>query len=164
VINLKKWRLDNIEDQFIQFLIDYNGEVVHNDQGIINGVLQGKILIVNPRYNLLSTFYEMSYYNVKKWYGLDNYYSSEIISYSKDNPVFIHFVNFLNGRQWVNDKHPLYKKYNEYAMSSPFKDSVYIGDNRPFKLKFASFLSQVIPLNILILFYKIYRKFFIKYF
>ena len=164
-INLKKWRLDNVEEKFIDFITYYNGKVIHNDQGIINGTLHGKILIINPCYNLLSTFYEIPYDDVKKWYGLDDYYNKRIVENCVKYPIFVHFTNFIKGRPWFNNKkHPLYKEYKEYVLKSPFKDRVYITDDRSFKLKFFSFISNIFPLNIVSCFYKIYTKFFIKYF
>ena len=54
-------------------------EVYNNDQGIINGTLYEKILIVHPKLNLMSPFLEKDYDDVISWNGLKNYYDKEII-------------------------------------------------------------------------------------
>ncbi len=167
LIDLKKWRENNVESLFINFLKKYNGKVLHNDQGIINGVLSNNILIVDPRYNILSTFYEMQYEDIKRWYGIENYYTQDIINKAVKKPVFIHLVDFINGRPWFyeNKEHPLYECYKQYVLDSPFKNDVYIKDNRSFNLKLLSIMMKKMPRFLMFYLYKFYRfyNFYFKF-
>ena len=52
LINLKKWRDDNVEDKFVNFLIKNQNRFYQHDQGVINLVFKNKIKIVEPKYNL----------------------------------------------------------------------------------------------------------------
>ena len=165
LINLEKWREENVETKFINFLEDYNMEVYNNDQGIINGTLYEKILIVHPKFNLMSPFLEKDYDDVIRWNGLENYYNKEIIREALDNPVFLHFVHFINGRPWFkNSKHPSRELYLEYASQTPYKNDVLVEDYRKFKYKIFFSLTEFLPYRLVCWIYRPYRSFFIKYF
>ena len=60
LINLKKWREDNLEKKFIDFINKYNGDVPCADQGTINGVCKNKILIIHPKYNTMTPMFSFS--------------------------------------------------------------------------------------------------------
>lgn len=57
LINLKKWREDNISEKFLQFIEKHHGKVVHHDQGVINGVLKSKIYKLPLKYNVMTIHY-----------------------------------------------------------------------------------------------------------
>lgn len=165
LINLKKWRDEKIEEKFLDLIIENDGEVHHNDQGIINVISKGKILKVHPKYNVVSPFFEVSYWDVLKWNGIDDYYSEETLDEAVKNPVFIHLVQFVNGRPWFTNaqKHPLRKIFDEYVKKTPFEDEeVYIEDNRHLKGKFFSFAYKYLPYSLVCDMFKIYRYFLIK--
>lgn len=165
LINLKKWREEDVESRFIEFLEENDMEVYNNDQGIINATLSEKILIVNPRFNLMSPFLEKDYEDVIKWNGLKNYYNKRIIENALKNPVFLHFVHFINGRPWFKDtKHPCKDFYLKYAYETPYKNDVVVDDYRGFKYKFFFSLMDFLPYWVVCWIYRPYRDFFIKYF
>lgn len=165
LINLKKWREDNIEDAFIDFLKDYDMEVYNNDQGILNGTLSDEILLVDPKFNLMSPFLEKSYKDVIKWNGLKNYYTENIINDALKSPVFLHFVHFINGRPWFNNtNHPCKNLYKKYANETPFFDEVYVDDYRGFRYKFFFNLMKIFSYSFVCWLYKPYRKYLIKFF
>lgn len=164
LINLEKWREDDIEACFIDFLEKNDFEVYNNDQGILNGVLNENILIVNPKFNFMSPFLEKGYEDIINWNGLKNHYSKSIIDNARKNAVFLHFVPFINGRPWFKDtNHPCKKLYLKYANQTPFKDSVLVDDQRKFRYRFVFSIVKYIPFNVFCWGYKIYRCFLIKY-
>ena len=61
--NLDKWRENNVEDEFIEELIRLNNKGIPfgMDQGVINSVLNGKIFILNPEYNLEGSLHNTNY-------------------------------------------------------------------------------------------------------
>lgn len=124
-INLKKWREDNVEEKFIEFIMNNQNRFYQHDQGILNNVLGNKIKIISPRYNLQGYFQYMSYKVSKKFSCIDNeYYSKEIMDDARKNPIFLHFcaANFF--RPWQNEKHPYAKLYREYAKLANFESVI----------------------------------------
>ena len=65
VINLKKWRHIDFKTKVIQYMKDHNNNVVHHDQGIINGICNGKILYLEPKFNLMPEMITMSSKQIK---------------------------------------------------------------------------------------------------
>lgn len=159
LINLKKWRHDNLEKKFLDFIIENDGEVFHNDQGILNVVCKGNILKLHPKFNILSPFFEVGYKNVLKWYNMTDYYTEELVSQALENPVFIHLTTFVNGRPWFSNaqNHPLRGKFDYYANKIPFsKESIYVEDNRSFYGKFFSLSYRYLPYSLICLMFHAY--------
>lgn len=159
LINLKLWRENDLENKFIEYILSKDGEVFHNDQGVINVVCENRILKLKPNYNILSPFFEVDYDNVLKWYGLDTYYSKEMVEDALKNPVFIHLTQFVYGRPWFNNaqNHPLREVFDSYVEKTPFKNEVYIDDNRHLKGKFFSFAYNYLPYSLVCGMFSIYR-------
>ena len=164
LINLKKWRENNLEKKFLDFIIENNGEVFHNDQGVINVICKNNILKLHPKYNILAPFFDVSYEDVLKFYDIDNYYSKEIVEDAVTNPVFIHLTQFVNGRPWFTNatKHPLRKLFDSYVNETPFKEDVYVKDNRRLRGKFLSFTYKYLPYSWICLMFRIYRPILIR--
>lgn len=129
-VNLKKWREDNVEDKFIEFIMNNQNRYYQNDQGIINNTFKDNIKIISPKYNLQGYFQFMSYKVSKKFSGIDNdYYSKEIIDEARKNPVFLHFFATGFFRPWQNEKHPYAKLYKKYAKLADFESVINSSSN-----------------------------------
>lgn len=115
LINLKKWRNDNIEQIFIDFINKYNGSVPHHDQGVINGVCKGKILVLNPKYNMMPEMIYFGKEKIMKLYNIKNYYEEKEIFYAIENPVIIHYISKFYNRPWNETcTHPHKRLYKDY--------------------------------------------------
>lgn len=134
LINLKKWRDDNVEDKFVNFLIKNQNRFYQHDQGVINLVFKNKIKIVEPKYNLQVYFQLLDYDLAKKFACIETeYYTKEIVFNSQKNPIFLHFCGENYFRPWYNCNHPYFSDFKKY---SQLVDSEYIIDdsaNLPFK-------------------------------
>ncbi|MEA4957709.1 General stress protein A [bioreactor metagenome] len=146
LINLDKWRFDNVEKKFIDFIEKYNDfNFLHADQSVLNAVFtdKSKILILNPEFNVTLSLYELEYKNISKYVVFD-YYSKNVVEKAKKNPILHHATTtFYWGRPWVlgNIKIPYYDLYKKYAEKSPFKDRIYIkGKKLSLNEKFSEFL------------------------
>ena len=121
LINLTKWREDDIENKFLKFIEKHNGKVNHHDQGVLNGVCKDYIKILHPKFNMMP---EMIYMTVKQsnfLYNVHNYYSQKEVDEAKKNPVIIHYVEKFYSRPWKIDcEHPMKNKYLEYLYKSEF--------------------------------------------
>lgn len=159
LINLKKWRKDNLEKKFINCIIEHDGKVYHNDQGIINLVCKDNILKLPPEYNILSPFFEVGYDKLLKFYGVSSYYTKEITENAIENPIFIHLTQFVNGRPWFTNakKHPLRELFDYYVNLTPFKDEIYTKDKRGFYGKFLSLSYKIFPYSFVCWLFNIYR-------
>lgn len=164
LINLKKWREDNLEKEFIDCIIKFNGEVYHNDQGVINIVCRDKILKLPPEYNIHAPFFGEGFDKILKFYGVSQYYTKEITENAIKNPIFIHFVQFVYGRPWFRnaENHPLRETFDFYASQTPFKNEVYTEDNRGFLIKFLSLAYKIFPFSLLCWMFDVYRKIAVK--
>lgn len=150
LINLKKWREDDIEDKFIEFIKKHNGSVTHHDQGVINGVLHLKSKVLEPKFNLMTVYYTMKREHIIFYYGIDNeFYSEQEINESLKKPVYIHYTPGFTSRPWVKGcKHPKKNIYIEYLKISPWNDVKLEKNNQNIKVKFVNFLYNNIPFNI----------------
>jgi lipopolysaccharide biosynthesis glycosyltransferase len=86
VINLKKWRSDEITAKAIEYLIQNKEYIRFHDQDVLNGLLAGQWGQLDPRWNLTP--------------GIYDYYSEEESLFPKDiydnlirHPYIIHFAS-----------------------------------------------------------------------
>ena len=116
LINLKKWREDNVEMKFIEFMAENQHRFYQHDQGIINNIFKNKIKIVNPRYNLQIHFQSFDYDLSRKFNCMETeYYSREIVEEAQKNPIFLHFCGSEYFRPWYNPDHPYSAEFRKYA-------------------------------------------------
>lgn len=141
LINLAGWRKNRLEEQFMNFIRKFDGNVPHNDQGTINGVCVKKKYLVAPRYNATSNIYSFSSKTIKRIYFMDYYYSQEELEEARKNPAIIHFTTGLVGRPWEeNCSHPMKEEYLKISRISPWKDDPVLPDSRKYMVKaFAAF-------------------------
>lgn len=157
LMNLKKWREDNIEEQFIKFLKNHLDKFIFHDQGVVNGVCKDKILCLDPKYNLQGQFHGIDYNKAIKWAGFPNHYDEKTIINAQKNPIFIHFTGKIN-RPWSNKKQHFYKLYYKYVNETPFKNEIsynsipfrYIAVYSLYKSKFVSLILRFVPMNLTI--------------
>ncbi|MDV3429596.1 MAG: glycosyltransferase family 8 protein [Bacillota bacterium] len=147
--NLKRCREINIVEQFKRFIISKNGDVAAMDQGTINGTLKGNLLVLAPRWNVLTPFYQLSSYNLKRLYHLNYYYNQSELDSSVSSPVFIHFVPNYTSRPWCRGcRHPLKNEYLKYRNMTEFGMEKLEKDNRKLKIKLIGWLFYLLPYSI----------------
>lgn len=127
LINLKKWRQDNISQKLFDVVEQYNDKLVYHDQTAINLVCKGKIKVLDLYYNLqVFICYKISIL-------LNHPLRKQLLQVIKE-PKIIHYTN--NRKPW-NTYCPLRKYYLEYEKLTPF--SV----NYDFKYKLKIFIQFV---------------------
>ncbi|AXY10758.1 MULTISPECIES: glycosyltransferase family 8 protein [Bacillus] len=149
LINLKKWREENIEQKFMEFIKKKDGNVFHHDQGTINGVLKDKILYIHPKFNAMTPFFTMSRKEIMSYYELENYYNEIEIDEAVKNPVFIHYTPAFVNRPWIEGcKHPLTPLYKSYLDMTPWKSTDLWKDRRGKAEKTIALLYTRLPFRI----------------
>lgn len=115
LLDLKKWREQNLQEQALKVIDEFHGSVPHQDQGVLNKICYGKTLWLHPKYNFLCPMFEFTPEQLKMMN--QGYYSIREIEEAKENPVFIHFTEGFCNRPWREQcTHPyayLYRKYQE---------------------------------------------------
>ena len=143
LISLKNWRIDNLIEKCVSFLIKNNGFVLHNDQGVINAMCLGHIYVLHPKYNVTTNYYTHSYKLLKTTLP---FYPQKEIEEAKEKPVIIHYTTGVLNRPWIkNSKHPLVSEFIKIRKQTYWKDHPLYEDNRSFALKVLSFFFNNFP-------------------
>ena len=154
LINLSKWRKDKLDEKFLEFVTIYNGKVPHHDQGIINGVCKGKILIIEPKYNSMSQFFQFNANQIKKLYGIKKYYTNKEVEEAKNNPVIIHYISKFYNRPWFDDCiHPKKELYFDALNNVNYNIKIY-KSNFSRKVKIRRYIYKHFPFCIYYIFEK----------
>lgn len=156
LINLKKWRQDNVEEKFIHFMIENQNRFYQHDQDILNHVFKNQFLILDPKYNFCPYFKVLGYDLARKYLGRKGeYYSKDIINNAKTNPVFVHFMGNAWDEIWSNKNNPYRNLYEKYSELAGFKEELIKEDavsSLPIRLiynsnhnPFFKFILKIIP-------------------
>lgn len=128
LINLKKWRKDNLKQKFIDSMTEYVGKVPHHDQGILNIVCRDYILYLNPKYNLMPEMICMNSSQLKEIYKMTNFYENEELEMARIKPCIIHYITKWYNRPWYKScTHPLKEKFIEYLNKTEFNKELLDG-------------------------------------
>lgn len=153
LVSLNHWRKNNLENRFIEFLLNKNGDVKYDDQGILNAVCHGHKKIIHPKYNVYSTIYSHSYKLIKK--HNNPIYSKQEYKDAKTYPTIIHFTSGVVNRPWVEHcVHPLKSKYITLKKSMPFSDLPLLKDSRNYRERINSWMLR----NTCIFIYNFYQN------
>lgn len=120
LINLKKWREENMQEVFMNFIMKFKGNVPHLDQGVINGTIN-KRLILPLRYNVQSTIYSFyRYKDMLKFFSMNSFYGEAEVAEARCNPAIIHYTSFFLQRPWFD--FCLHPKRNMYRTTAKVLD------------------------------------------
>ncbi len=120
LMNLDLWRKMDYERMALQMIATTDQKRNH-DQGIINDLCKGRVMVLPPKYNALAELFELKYEKkIVLRYEFKNYYSQEEVDEAIENPVIVHFTNFLYGKPICRDcDHPMAHKFQELLLASP---------------------------------------------
>lgn len=143
LINLKKWRKKNPARISIELIKNYPEKNFLNDQNIINIISENDVLLLDPKYNVMSESFYVPYkktLKINSYFGaINEFYSEDQINNSLKNPVIVHFITQLWDRPWMPKigyikykcKNPFNKYYQYYKDKSPWKNNEMIYTNKP---------------------------------
>ena len=154
LINVKKWREENVCQQFVDMVVKNNGFFIFNEQSTINSMFSGKIKVLSQNYNVNSLVYLYEYDELMRLRRPYNYsYSREDLLNAKEHPVITHFTGnfYVKRRPWIeNSDHPRAKAFLKYRALSPWKNEPLQADTRSWKSKFWTELCHILPRPIMI--------------
>lgn len=119
--NLREWRESDFEIKAMERLKDTKHNLNY-DQGILNELCKGRILIVPPKYAVLAeVFAFMDANRIMQRYKFVNYYTQSEIEEAINNPVIIHFTSFLYGKPMsIKCTHPYASYFRRQLENAPF--------------------------------------------
>lgn len=133
LIDINKWIENDVTSKVHNYILERNGEVVQEDQGAINSVLQNEIKIIHPRYNAMTPFFFVKSKEIRERFDIPVYYTDAEIKEAKNHPVVIHYLKY-NGfvnRPWEeNCIHPMREKYQYYLAKTEWAGIELIPDSR----------------------------------
>ena len=136
LINLKKWRKIDFAKLAINLINDYPDKNFLHDQNIINILCEDNVLLLNPKFNVMSEFFYVDYkknLKLNSYFGsIDGFYPENEIKHSLSHPVVVHFLSQVWDRPWMIHngifkhvpKNPFNKCYDYYKSISPWKNDV----------------------------------------
>ncbi|MFV0419593.1 MAG: glycosyltransferase family 8 protein [Dysgonomonas sp.] len=135
LINLKYWREKNIISTFVNYAREKHGNLLLQDQDIINGVLYDSILSLPIRFNIINTYYWSK--NNDTAYYWDEIYAALI------DPAIIHFTS--PEKPWLKlCMHPLKKEFIRYKNISPWENESFAWPNVSLKKKVRYYKRKVL--------------------
>lgn len=125
LVDVKRWNAENIQAAACEFLKRYKGKTEYVDQGVINGTIGDRFLLVSPRYNLTALAYDFTYEEMLIYRKPQFSYSKQEWEEAVAHPAVIHFTtSFLSIRPWfAGSRHPYAKRWSECHARTPWKDS-----------------------------------------
>lgn len=114
VINLKKWREDNVTSRIIDFLKTNKENILWWDQDGLNAILAGKWGELDPRWNLITQFF----YHYSSW--KESPFDEKIYNGLIKRPYIIHFNT--KAKPWHPDsRHPRKDLFFHYLDMTAWK-------------------------------------------
>ena len=101
LIDLEKWRIEQIESKLFDVIYKFKGNVIQGDVGILNAVLYDSYKEINPKFNYMTIFEDMSYEDILVFKKPVDYYSKKKLEDARNNIVIRHYTTcFLSRRPW----------------------------------------------------------------
>lgn len=124
LIDLKRWKYNEIEKKILTFIRKKNGRIQQGDQGALNAVLSKDTLCIEPRFNSVTIFYDFTYEEMMTYRQPPEFYSKSVIREAVLYPVIVHFTtSIFSRRPWViGCHHPYVHEWLEYKEESPWKN------------------------------------------
>ena len=141
VMNLEKWRTDNIAEKVIEYT-KKNRDKVRHDQDTLNVLLAGNWGELHPKWNQIHWIYESYFREDNPFPKEDNPYRNlpeDVYNEVLNNPCITHFTSypkpFATGLRYPECTHPrkdLFFQYLDLTAWSGWRDTIWRRLNRKF--------------------------------
>ena len=141
LIDLRKWREFGIGKKCLKFIEDHDGQVIHHDQGVLNGLLFNQWLRLPLKYNVMTVHYIHSYMKLKNYFhDSSSFYDVSEVERAKSNPVILHYTPSFTSHPWEhNCKHPLRYLYEVVQNMTPWAGTPLEKEKTPWYVKLVNF-------------------------
>ena len=121
LINLKKWREEQISDKILDYITHNSSKLISWDQDALNVAFENKWKKLNVEWNVGQNFYRVN--PLHEYFDL----TSQKFNQLKTNPSIVHFTGSDKPWHFIN-QHPLKSDYLLYKSLSPWKKDKLIGE------------------------------------
>jgi lipopolysaccharide biosynthesis glycosyltransferase len=120
LINLAMWRLEKIENIFMEYYRFMKGQLLYNDQDILNHCCKGRILTLSHTYNLSPNLFYFPRYFMKRLQPAYDSSSAKEYAQILSSPAIIHYMG--DERPWIAGNRNKYRRQYEYYFErSPWR-------------------------------------------
>lgn len=154
LIDLSVWRAENWTEQFHQYikrLFDKGISLGGYEEEVINKILGDRMLVIHPRFNLMTLEQVLTYPELLCFRGPIRYYTEAEIRDAKKSPVLTHTTNFFYVRKRIfeeNSDHPMRGNYQRYRSLSPWGSDPAMAVSSTFKQKLQKNVWHILPRGI----------------
>lgn len=147
LIDLDRWKNENIEAKLLKFILKKRGKIQQGDQGALNAVLSHDTYCFDPCFNSVTIFYDFLYKEMLTYRKPPRFYTEKQVQSAVENPVIIHFTtSIFSKRPWMKEcKHKYTAEWTKYKKKSPWKEKELWEDNRPEWKKKLVVIINVLP-------------------
>ena len=151
LINLKAWREEGwtgIFYTYIKNLFDKGISLGGYEEEVINKILGDRMLVLHPKFNLMTLEQVLSYKELIAFREPVNYYSPAEIDEAKNSTVITHTTNFFYIRKRIfeeNSDHPMRGQYEKYRKLTPWADEAPMQMPTTFKQKLMKDVWHMMP-------------------
>lgn len=119
LVDLKRWREEEIQRQLLDFWKDKGGKLFASDQDVINGTLKGRIRALPPEYNFFTNYRYFSYGTLVRHAHTYRAVTRAEFTKAKHHPFIIHYMG--DERPWIAGNLNHYRRaYDKYLAQTPW--------------------------------------------
>lgn len=137
LVDIKAWREQGCEKKCLDFIEEHKGNVIHHDQGVLNGVFRNKWTRLPIAYNLMTIHFLFSQHAIKKFYNDESdFYDEKVVQEAVEKPIILHFTPSMTTRPWIrNCKHPKRFLYWSVLDQTPWRGAQVESDTSKWYVK-----------------------------
>ena len=155
LIDLTRWKEQNVEERLLNFIKRKNGRIQQGDQGVLNAVLTHDTYCFEPCFNSVTIFHDFNYSEMLIYRKPPKgFYTAEQVQKAVIDPHIVHFTSsFLSKRPWmVGCEHRYASLWLKYKELSPWNNEPLWIENRSLIKQIAVGLLKKTPRKMMILF------------
>lgn len=115
LVNLKKWRENNVLESFIAYIKDNAKRLAAHDQDVMNYLFRNDKVFIDLKYNMQNDFFYRTEYSCLSWE-----FDEQLHNAQKD-PVIVHFTGLF--KPWFKEcNHPYKNEFDKYKSATQWKD------------------------------------------
>lgn len=164
LIDVEQWKKKNL-DNSIRCLVNNRKNFIQGDQGILDEALKGDFFTLDPKFNVISSYFEFSFADLIKFRNPHIFYDRKYIENAINHPAIVHFTSsFLNNRPWyIDSKHPFGNEWRLIYKEMYNKDYIQVKCTGNLSLYIYKYLPHRIAIKILGLLQTQIRPILLKY-
>ena len=121
VFKMDLWREGHYTEKIIEHIKNVRSHYPMPDQDLLNIICEGRILTLDPRYNIQPIHLVFPWHVYHAIYREKGYYNQTCVEKAIKNPVIYHFFRFCGEFPWDQDNvHPDSELFDRYLKISPW--------------------------------------------